>query len=245
MRWSLPALASSLLILLSQPTTAGDLYDAVLAGKGDDAARLLASGADISEQGDQGTPLHVAAFQGDVAMVSLLLDNGADIESLRNFNGDRPLHVAVSYNRPDVVVLLLARGAMVDARDASGRTALHMAAGKGYAAVAKVLLENNADVNATFRAQKFSALHAACSNNRIDVAALLLAHHADVNASADGETPLLYAAEKGSPELVELLLASGANTKVKSKAGLTPLTLAKSNIRKGVVDVLVRHGETE
>jgi ankyrin repeat protein len=77
------------------------------------------------------------------------------------------------------------------------------------------------------------------------MAALLLAHHADVNPSADGETALLNAAEKGSPELVELLLANGANINVKSKEGLTPLMLAKSNFDKDVSDVLMRHGERE
>src|SRR6476660_8401857 len=34
--------------------------------------------------------------------------------------GDHPLHVAVDYNQPEVVALLLARGAKVDAREVSG-----------------------------------------------------------------------------------------------------------------------------
>jgi ankyrin repeat protein len=93
--------------------------------------------------------------------------------------------------------------------------------------------------------QKFSALHAASYSDHQEVAAVLLAYRADVNASADGWTPLHQAAESGSPELVELLLSNGADTKVKSKGGLTPLTLAKSNFDKGVVEVFVRHGVTE
>src|SRR5262245_38936459 len=114
MRWSLPALASSLVILLSQPAVAGDLYDAALAGKAGEVARLLAAGADVNDEGDLGTALHVAAFQGDIAMVTLLLDKGADIERVETALGGHPLHVAVTYNQPDVVAL--ARGAMVDAR---------------------------------------------------------------------------------------------------------------------------------
>jgi ankyrin repeat protein len=215
----------------------------VLAGKKDVAAELLTSGADVGEEGDLGTPLHVAVFRGDLAIVTLLLDKGADIESSKKLNGDRPLHVAVSYNHPEIVALLLARGAMVEARDASDRTALHLAALKGYAAVAKVLL--GADVKATFMSQKFSALHAACYSDHKEVAAVLLSFHADVNASADGWTPLHQAAEHGSPELVELLLANGANTKVKSKAGLTPLMVAKSNFDKRIAEVFSRHGVTE
>src|SRR5262249_2178152 len=118
MRWSLSALASSLVILLSQWCVAGDLYDAALAGKAGEVARLLEAGADVNDQGDRGTALHVAAFQGDVAMVTLLLDKGADIERVETALGGHPLHVAVTYNQPEVVALLLARGAIVDAREA-------------------------------------------------------------------------------------------------------------------------------
>jgi ankyrin repeat protein len=81
MKRSLLALAGLLVISSSQPTYAGDLYDAALAGKTDEAAKLLTAGADVNEEGDLGSPLHVAASKGDVAMTSLLLDKGADIES--------------------------------------------------------------------------------------------------------------------------------------------------------------------
>jgi len=245
MRRSLPALAGSLVIGLLQPSVAGELYDATLAGKQDEVARLLAAGADVNDEGDLGTALHVAAFQGNAATVTLLLNKGADIEKVKTSLGDHPLHVAVDYNQPEVVALLLARGAKVDAREASGRTPLHVAAGKDNVEIAKLLLESGADVNATFRAAKVTALHVASYRGKKDMVALLLAYHADVNASADGETALLNAAEKGSPELVELLLSNGANINVRSKEGLTPLMLARSNFDKGVAEVLVHHGETE
>src|SRR4051812_23095664 len=76
---------------------AGELYDATLANNLGDVDELVSAGADLEDVGDLGTPLHVAAFHGNAAMVVLLLDKGADIEGAKNSNGFRPLHAAVSY----------------------------------------------------------------------------------------------------------------------------------------------------
>jgi hypothetical protein len=57
MTWPLPALASSFVIVLAQPSVAGDLYEAALAGKAGEVARLLAAGADVNDEGNFGTAL--------------------------------------------------------------------------------------------------------------------------------------------------------------------------------------------
>jgi ankyrin repeat protein len=55
------------------------LIAAVLAGDEAEVRRLIASGADVNELGDQGrTPLIEAAGKGDVRMVRLLLEAGAE-----------------------------------------------------------------------------------------------------------------------------------------------------------------------
>jgi hypothetical protein len=91
---------------------------------------LLEHGADARAKTDAGlTALHRAAFHGDARLVKLLLDAGAPV----NVADDRaftPLMMAVNSWRknPDVVRMLLDRGADPQAKDASGRTVSQWAA---------------------------------------------------------------------------------------------------------------------
>jgi ankyrin repeat protein len=238
-RWLLPI---AFYFALSGSSYAGELYDAVLANNVEEVRRLVAGAANLEEAGDLGPPLHVAVFQGNVAMAVLLLDKGANIESARDINGYHPLHVAVSYNQPDMVAALLKRGANVEARDNQDRTALLMAARENYLAVGKVLLENGADVNARSGSSQFTPLYATAYGDNPAFAKLLLTYKADVNALADGTTPLLKAASQGSPELIEVLIANGADVNARDKAGVTALTLSFGNIHKESSEVLRKHG---
>ena len=66
--------------------------------------------------------------------------------------------------------------------------------------------------------------------NHTGVARLLIEHGADVNhVDKKGMTPLMYAAsiDFGDASMIELLLKSGANPKLKSKEGLTAAQLAR------------------
>jgi len=50
---------------------------------------------------------------------------------------------------------------------------------------------------------------------------------ADVNKKSVGMTPLMYAARQNRVEIVKLLIANGANVKVKSNRGITALKYAE------------------
>jgi ankyrin repeat protein len=56
------------------------------------------------------TPLHVAAVRGDVHIIGLLLDAGAEID-VRGEYGHTPLHDAVGQGHVEAVKLLMSRGA--------------------------------------------------------------------------------------------------------------------------------------
>jgi ankyrin repeat protein len=65
----------------------------------------------------------------------------------------------------------------------------------------------------------------------------------DVNArDAEGQTPLHRAATRGYKDLVELLIAKGAEVNAKHKNGQTPLQMAASEGHKEVVEFLKKHG---
>jgi uncharacterized protein len=68
---------------------------------------LIARGSPVDGRGSPAghTPLHEAAFNGDLALVRVLLDAGAD-RSARTPEGDTPLDIATKHNRDEVVRLL-------------------------------------------------------------------------------------------------------------------------------------------
>ena len=96
-------------------------------------------------------------------------------------------------------------------------TPLHWTTGKGHFDVAKVLIQNGADVNALDN-YKRTALHWAALNVdvaktalNVDVAKMLILNGADVNAvDKDKKTPLHNAAKKGNVVLTLQLLCFGA-----------------------------------
>src|SRR6185503_6086035 len=57
-----------------------------------------------------------------------------------------------------------------------------------------------------------------------------------------GETPLMVAARSGYPEVVEQLLAKGANVNARAGRGQTALMWAVSQKHADVVKVLLAHG---
>jgi ankyrin repeat protein len=99
------------------------------------AVRLIAGGAEVdaARPGDGCTPLRIACFHGNVAMVERLIAAGSrvDDDSNDSASGSTPLHLAAGKNRLDVVKLLIAAGADVNKASADGCTPLHVAAQEG------------------------------------------------------------------------------------------------------------------
>ncbi len=127
----------------------------------DTVTRLLNENPDlINEKDIRGrTLIYVAANNGNLAIVKLLLELGADVMS-RNEDGKTPLHGAVlqQYEKSDDYVplapgaeltkLLVKKGADVNARDKKGMTPLHAAALRGCDESASFIIEKGADINA-------------------------------------------------------------------------------------------------
>jgi ankyrin repeat protein len=100
----------------SRPThaTSMDLVASVALGDWPLAEGLLQANPElIQSRGSQGGVLHLMAKRGDRAAASWLLDHGADPNALwSHWDADvAPLHLAVLGNHPELVRLLLARGA--------------------------------------------------------------------------------------------------------------------------------------
>ncbi len=149
--------------------------------------------------------------------------------------------------RKDVVELLLAKGADVNAKTNTGTTALWMASAIGHKEVVQALLANGADVNAKNNDGE-TALMGASRDGHKEVVQVLLANGADANAMTnyyyDGETALMMASRKGHKEVVQALLAKGADVNAKSNDGETALMGASRDGHKEVVGLLLDKGAT-
>lgn len=92
------------------------------------------------------TPLVRAAGAGDLELVRLLLDAGADPDAECGCaGGETPLWAATLVGAADVVAELLARGVDPNATAFHGATALHVAAQRGRPDIARLLRDAGAD----------------------------------------------------------------------------------------------------
>ncbi len=87
-------------------------------------------------------------------------------------------------------------------------------------------------------------VHTSVLNNQPADMEKMLAAGADVNQRdpLDNSTPLMWAAHKGSVEMVEMLVKHGADVNAKDKWAWTPLHRAAVNGNVEVVKILISHG---
>jgi len=113
---------------------------------------LAAGGADLQVRLKGETLLHLAAAIGNIEVATWLLDNGANVNSVNNCAdgcaelGYTPLHSGLEFRDDEMTVLLLARGARLEATGADGRTAMSKAALRGKLSGAFVLARHGADL---------------------------------------------------------------------------------------------------
>jgi len=184
----------------------------------------------VTEKGRKNVPNHVHWIIFLASLFSLLACARRIDEELRR---------AAIEGKVYAVEDLLGRGANVNMRK-GGWTVLMFAAREGHAEIAKILLDNGADVNASGKEGwewgGATALIIAAEKGHTEIIKIFLARGAKVNGKNNhGNTALMYAAEFGHPEVVKLLLASGADVTPKDKDGETALVTAT---RKGYTDIV-------
>jgi Ca2+-binding EF-hand superfamily protein len=87
------------------------------------------------------TLLHAAAFVGNLDVIALLLKHGANVNAKGMHSSCTPLHSAAAAGRVNICRALLAAGAKVNAASLSRKTALYVAATKGWYDVVRLLVK--------------------------------------------------------------------------------------------------------
>ena len=104
-------------------------------------------------------------------------------------------------------------------------TPLHMASSKATLGMAKLLLQNKANPNATDEGG-YTPLHwvaLTMSNSRVEFSQTLMEYGADVNLqNKEGCTPLHIAERSDHTDMVEFLLDNGANPTIVDSKGMFP-----------------------
>jgi cytohesin len=137
--------------------------------------------------------------------------------------------------------LLIDYGADPTLGDYEGVTPFYQALNWGRKEIAEYIISHAAKVNVNeSNPTGFTPLMLATSAGYIDIAKELIRRGAQVNVRGvrEGNTPLHFAARGKDKELVEMLLAKGANPSAKNKAGLTPLDEALKAGNKEITEIL-------
>ncbi len=156
-----------------------------------------------------GLDIFEAAALGQKERAVELLASQPGLASSYAPDGFTPLGLAAFFGHREVVELLLARGADVNAvsRNATGYTALTGAVAKGNVAIVAALLAAGANTNHRY-GPGYSPLHEAAAKGDSPLVKLLLDHGADPNARMeDGKTPADLAAAQGHAGLAAQLRA--------------------------------------
>ncbi|MDA7653433.1 ankyrin repeat domain-containing protein [bacterium] len=212
---------------------------------------LIAVGADVNVKNQRGrTPLYDAAIWDRKDIAKLLFDAGADVNAKDN-DGKTPLDAAKEENKNEIEDLLRKKG---------GKTGKELEGGEPVAKKvpsqpsqpspppaeskpAEPVVEATQPEPPTAKAPDIS-IHEATGRGDIEAVKQHLAAGTDVNAKDDVVewTTLLHAAVGGHKEIVELLIAKGADVNVKDAFGMTPLDRTIEWKRTETADLLRKHG---
>jgi ankyrin repeat protein len=186
----------------------------VIRGDVNEVARLLDAEPHLLEARDvnraNATLLVVAAQEGHVGVVRLLLGRGAEVNAAGKF-GETALHHAVGGGHEEMVNVLLSSGADSGMKSYDGDTALMWASCSGSLGMTKQLLQHMQGRGLNERDNHGrTAVGWACQFGSLEVLRLLLLAGADHTIGNNyEETPRQEAEEQGHTECVALLEVSG------------------------------------
>lgn len=205
------------------------------------ARPLIEANAEIFKMNQAGeNALKIALSKGYTAVDNIVLPSNVNQS---DDNSNSVLMTAVSLKAsPDVLKLILSKGADPNAKNKAQDTALHISVRQNYAQQGIVLLDANADIfqyNAVQENPLFLALTA-------KPAPLEWFFRPNVITATDanGDSVVHHAARKNLPEGISYLVKKGANIEALNNAGEIPLHTAAKYDATDAIRYLVSAGSS-
>jgi len=197
--------------LLIQKGADVSLHTAARYGLLEKLKELIGKGADVNTKNNEGqTPLDIASEQGHKEIVELLVEKGAESS----------IYTAASSGDIDKVKSLIKSGVSVNGDPRSSKTPLYWAVKNEHRDVAKLLIDKGADVSSAH------LLYYASMHGYRDLVEFFIQKGANVNSRYWKDTPSHYTVWGGHTDVLELLLAHGADANQKGQHGRSLLHLA-------------------
>lgn len=155
----------------------------------------------------------------------------------RDRNGNTCLLIAALYNRLEIGLLLLLRGADINAASGKGYTALHISVEKGFTNFATMLCERGADCEA-INSNRLTPLHLAVMNKTTSMINELCARGTMDAVDSLRRTPLHVAMQMGHIDLACMLVERGCDINIRDRDKLTPSEAARKLGYLGVCDII-------
>ena len=220
------------------------LHVAVLYGKIDCLKLLLDNKVSLTAQDQNGrTAFHLAAHYDRKECLKVLYSRDATLQELTD-NGNRTaLHLATGSNKASCVKLLVDLNAPTRATDATGNTALHIAAAQGFTESVQALIDHDPTlIDVRDSCFGYTPLNWAVRKNKINCVWLLLKKNPQVNIGDTSlSTPLHVAAKLGFSEVLELLLENHASTEARDNKDRSALDIATQYNHPECIALLTMH----
>jgi ankyrin repeat protein len=234
--WMIQSLVKRGVQLVPEDYTPTDMMCYAVGERGMEMTRVLIDAGLGTDVSCPGYPLmSLAVFNGDPALVELLLERGVEIDEAIKpgafewdpFEGDKlqgwtPLMFAASENMPNIVEVLARKGAALDVlglarfkndlyevkQEPTTATALMLAAEKGHVDIIRTLVRAGAEIDQA-NSEGYTALMAAARYGQVDAVKILMLLGADpFLVNRNGNDALKLAARSKEPKVQELLRGS-------------------------------------
>ncbi len=215
------------------------LHIAIARDNLDIAGRLLSAGVSVNavNKGNR-TPLYLAVELGSSRATTLLLDRGAD-PAIVSDSGLAPLELAVLEGHGEVAEILLGH----ERGNRGIHRVLQMAVQRKMERLAVRLIPRDPDLGELDGEKRSLLWHSVDLELEDTSRKLLKSGKIDVNAvDVNGHSALSQAVIRGNASIVAMLVAAGADLRVRTRQGNTLLMLAVLSKSSAIVGFLLNRG---
>ena len=196
-----------------------------------------------------GYPLVEACLTGNVEIIEILVENGADVNLGARFTPLGLTYFLKPANWYDISLYLLENGASLDYKTPNSEENVLTDIVAHRPGAVEEELENSTEVALAFyhalencdhsNVNWMRVLQHSVSNDRIEIVKLLLDQgYCTVNDTSVGMTALMFAARDSTVEMVQLLLSYGADKSIKCDEGKTAYDYAVQSNNEDIIAIL-------